>query len=62
MNPHARRELRQFAEDFSSMDIKQENIADMSYENFMALKQIMSVILNDITQFTEQQSIKLDEV
>lgn len=34
----------------------------MSYENFMALKQILSVSLNEVTQITEEKCIKLDEI
>jgi len=34
----------------------------MPYENFMALKQILSVSLNEATQITEEKCIKLDEI
>lgn len=44
------------------MNIKEQDLANMSYENFIALKQIMSMSLNEMTHVTEQQCIKLDEV
>lgn len=34
------------------MDIKEEDLNDMPYENFMALKQILSVSLNELTHAT----------
>ena len=44
------------------MNVKEQDVASMSYEEFIALKQILSISLNEITHMTEAQRIRMEEV
>ena len=44
------------------MNIKEQDIANMSYDAFSCLKMILSTSLNEISHMNEAQRIRMEEV